>query len=78
MPLVKVSITTATPKQLAYIEQLLIDCYCSERVKRNAQLSFILDRPIKYLDEIRPFEAGIVIDYLKDLKQRIKDKENQS
>ena len=73
MPSIKMPHTTGTPKQLLYIEQLLIDCYCSERTKRNAQLSFILDRPIKYLDEIRPHEISHVIEYLKDLKERIKN-----
>ena len=72
MPTIKIPSTIGTPKQLLYIEQLLIDCYCSERAKRNAQLSFILDRPIKFLDEIRPHEISTCIEYLKELKEGLK------
>ena len=76
--ILKVLLNKPTGKQLIFIEQLLIDCYLTERVKRNGQLSHILNRPIKYLDDIQGAEASKVIDYLKELKERINQNDTRS
>lgn len=59
--------TKATEAQILYIEQLAIDL-AFNRVSRNAHISSILEREIKFLDELTKEEATRVIDMFKYYK----------
>lgn len=56
-----------TPNE--YIEVLCIDLGYSTRAKRNSAISLIVNRQIKYLDELTPGERNKVIDELKLRKE---------
>lgn len=57
----------ATEAQILYIEQLAIDLSFN-RVSRNANISSILEREVKFLDELTKEEASKVIDMFKYYK----------
>lgn len=61
---------SATPSMINYIDCLFIDIGCGDRASRNAILSSLCHREIKYLDEMTYQEASLVIRYLKDRKER--------
>lgn len=68
-PVIKLNLKVATQRQQDYIEILCIDIDCYDHSKRNAILSHILNRPIKYLDEIGIDEVQKVIERLKSYKR---------
>jgi hypothetical protein len=57
-----------TLAQQSYIQQLCIDLKLNLKA-RNALVSGLVKREIKYLDELWKGEAGKVIEYLKKLKE---------
>jgi hypothetical protein len=57
----------ATKKQIHFIECLAIDLEL-DRQRRNAHVSEVVGREIKFLDELTISEACIVIDQLKFYK----------
>lgn len=69
----KFVIESSTEKQREYIEQLLIDVGISTKRQRDVFLSDILNRPIKYLDELSKIDAMKIIDILKDRKNYIEE-----
>jgi len=58
----------ASPRQVSYIESLLIDCGLSDRTRRNAWISSELDKEIHYLEELTVDQARIVINELLRIK----------
>jgi hypothetical protein len=64
MSLINTKQPPITQAQLHYIECLAIDL-CFDRHTRNAHISSIIDREIKYLDELTKSEASKVIEQFK-------------
>lgn len=61
--------TTATFKQINYIESLSTDCLLTTRIQRNDWISARVGREIKFLDELSLTEASKIIDQLRQLKK---------
>lgn len=56
----QIKIPQATAKQCNFIEQLSVDLGF-DRTRRNAHISSIVGRPIKYIDELTLGDASNVI-----------------
>lgn len=68
----RIRIPSITPNQQAYIEQLSIDLkIASPRERKLAEISNVLGRPIKYMDEMTLGEASRVIDTFKQRKESL-------
>ncbi len=59
---------TATEAQISYIEILAIDLGMDRR-NRNWAIEGIVDRPVKFLDELTVAEASLVIGDFKERKE---------
>jgi hypothetical protein len=55
--------------RLEYLEILLIDCGFNTRVQRNAYLSRLFQKEVKYLDELTPAQQSGLINTLKAMKE---------
>ncbi len=60
----------ATDAQIHYIEVLAIDLQM-DRLNRNWAIEAIVNRPIKFLDELTVGEASKVIDDFKERKEEL-------
>lgn len=58
-----------TIKQQEYIEQLCIDLVYTSKADQKELISDIVDRDIKFLDDLSMLEANVVITRLKKRKE---------
>ncbi len=54
----------STPPQRRFLDELLIDAGFAAAQRRNAYLTRVVGRPVKYLDELTLREAGALIEVL--------------
>ncbi len=62
--------TKATPKQVKFIESLLIDCLMSSIRVRNEFLTRECERQVVYIDMLTMDEASMLIDKLIEIRDR--------
>lgn len=72
------AIKRPTPAMTKYLEDLLIDCGMAERSVRNAYLGAETHRPIKYIEDLTFNEAHIIIDELKELRDRKRERNRRT